>query len=157
MVEESCQDVEVEGRRARGEEGRREGKEESRGEGKEEGRGEGNEESRVEGKEEGKGENARREEASLKSIDVIATKLVTSAEQERRSSQETKEAGRRREEQPEGSRREEQEEGDKGKYEDKKQNVFACSAEMMRTLQESVAEAPLLSPCIGGTGGRKEV
>ena len=131
--------MEVEGRRARGQEG------------SEEGRREGKEESRGEGKEEGRKESARREEASLKSIDVIATKLVISAEQERRSSQEMQEEGSRRDEEEmlNGEKEKEKEKG--GKI---NQNVFACSAEILKALQGSVVEAPLLSPC---TGGRKDV
>ena len=92
----------------------------------------------------------RKDEGGLKSIDAIAIKLVSSAEQERRISQEEEK------EEKEGER-EEKNQMEEEHTEDvtSNENVLRCSSAMLKTLS-NVSEPVLLSAGCN-PGGRKSV
>ena len=90
----------------------------------------------------------RKEEGGLKSIEAIAIKLVSSAEQERRGS---------REEPMEEEEEDKGEEADIAKdgKNDSNENVFRCSNAMLKTL--STVSEPVLLSASGCNPGRKSV
>ena len=92
----------------------------------------------------------RKEEGTLKSIEAIAIKLVSSAEQERRGSREEP----MEEEELGEDKREEADIATDGKN-DSNENVFRCSNAMLKTL--STVSEPVLLSASGCNPGRKSV
>ena len=91
----------------------------------------------------------RKEEGGLKSIEAIAIKLVSSAEQERRGSRE--EPMEEEEELGEDKREDIATDGKN----DSNENVFRCSNAMLKTL--STVSEPVLLSASGCNPGRKSV
>ena len=92
----------------------------------------------------------RKEEGALKSIEAIAIKLVSSAEQERRGSREEP----MEEEELGEDKGEEADIATDGKN-DSNENVFRCSNAMLKTL--STVSEPVLLSASGCNPGRKSV
>ena len=101
----------------------------------------------------------RKEEGGLKSIEAIAIKLVSSAEQERRGSREEP-MEEEEEERKNELENEEKEDVDTDTKNDStgntNENVFRCSNAMLKTLP-TVSEPVLLSASGCGNPGRKSV